>query len=318
MSHGEVVRRTLVVLALVVALPSGCGGGKPAEREATGPDRLPIADTFHQAGDPEWLTSAFGVVWVHKDDGNVVGFDPDSGAVVRTLDTGHHGLPACQGLGHDATTLWACAGDAALVRLDPATGTALQVPAHKRSDEGRLAFSGGLLWYLEAGSNDLVGLDHDGAEAARVPLGEVCTDLAYDAVIFALCPTGHHVLRIEPLSRTVTGTLEVGNPRNGTVGADLFVGDGGGMLQVDPESLRVRHRYEDVGPGLVGNVAATPEEVWVREEDGTFLTEVDPRTHRVVAIVAAPQFPSGGDVVLTAGWVWATASDDDVVVRVAR
>lgn len=318
------MRKTLraVGALLLVAGVAACGSDdQPAVSDPTpsGPRVLEIADTYDLAGNPEWLLEGFGTVWVHKDDGDILGFDPDSGQVVKTLDTGYHVEPACQGLGHDDTALWACAGTDTLVRIDPETGTTTKVPVAKRSDEGRLAFSGGLLWYLETGTNDLVGLDATPAEAARVPLGEVCTDLAYDdQVVFALCPTTHHVLRVDPATMTVTGSLDVTNPRNATVGAALFVGDGDGMLQVDTESLEVLHTYEDVGPGLVGNVDATDDEVWVREHEGTFLTRLDPATYDVVAILDAPDYPSGGDVLITDGWIWATASDDNVVVRVAR
>jgi streptogramin lyase len=314
------VRRTVGAVLLLAAL-AGCGDDDDpvAEQEPTAPQKLQISETYVQAGDPEWLVGAFDVVWVHKDDGDIVAFDPESGEVTQTLDSGYHDLPACQGLGHDAAGLWSCAGDAGLVRLDPVTGAATPVPAKKRSDEGRLAYSGGLLWYLETGSNDLVGLDQDAAQVARVPLGEVCTDLAYDdQLVFALCPTGQHVLRVDPAAQAVTGTLDVQDPRNGTVGTDLFVGNGSGLLQVDTDSLEVVHTYDDVGPGLLGNVAATGDEVWVREQDGTFLTEIDPATHQVLATVDAPDITGGGDVLITESWIWATASDDGVVVRVAR
>jgi streptogramin lyase len=313
------VRRAVLAALVLVVVPAGCGDDQPPDEVATGPRALELADTFELAGNPEWLVDGFDRVWVHKDDGTVLGLDPGSGAVVQTLDTGYHELPACQGFGRDDTALWSCAGTDALVRLDPDAGTATRVAVAKRSDEGRLAFAGGLLWYLETGTHDLVGLDSRPAEAARVPLGEVCTDLAFDDdVVFALCTSTHHVIRVDPAARAVTGSIDVENPRNATVGTDLFVGAGGGMVQVDTGSLEVLHTYDDVGPGLVGNVDATADEVWVREEDDTFLTRIDPETHEVVATVDAEDHPSGGDVLITEDWVWATASDDDVVVRVAR
>jgi streptogramin lyase len=317
------MREAMAALVLLGCLAGCADDDKPAAgAQATAPSSprvLELADTYEQAGNPEWLLDAFGTVWVHRDDGDIVGFDPDSGEIVQTLDTGYHAEPACQGLGRDEAAVWACAGNDALVRIDPGSGTATRVPVAKRSDEGRLAFSGGLLWFLETGTNDLVGLDATPAEAARVPLGEVCTDLAYDDdLVFALCPSGHHVLRVDTQAAEVTGSLDVDNPRNAVVGEDLFVGDGGGMLQVDTETLEVLHTYDDVGPGLVGNVDATGDEVWVREQDGVFLTELDPVTHAVMATLDAPDHPSGGDVLITADWIWATASDDNVVVRVAR
>jgi outer membrane protein assembly factor BamB len=312
----------LAVLALLGAL-AGCGSdeasdpdGRPTPTETR---TLEIADTYEMPGNPEWLLEEFGHVWALKDDGHVVEFDPASGDQVQTLDTGYHSVPACQGIGHDDTVLWTCAGTDALARIDPSTGTRTRVPAAKRSDEGRLAFSGGLLWYLESGSNDLVGLDATASEAGRVPLGELCTELAYDdAVVFALCPTTEHVIRVDPTTRAVTGTLDVDNPRAGAVAAGvLFVGAGGGMLQVDTETLDVLHTYSDVGPGLLGAVDATADEVWVRAQD-TFLTAIDPETHDVVATVAAPELTSSGDVLITDDWIWATSSDDNTVVRVAR
>ena len=212
---------------------------------------LEFADTYEQAGEPDWLLEAFGSVWVLADDGHVLGLDPATGEVQTDP---RHRLPqraGVQGLGHDETALWICAGTEPWHASTRSAGTVTRVPVAKRSDEGRLAFSGGLLWYLETGSNDLVGLDDTTAEATRVPLGEVCTDLAFDAeVVFALCPSTHDVLRVDAASGTVSGSMDVGNPRAGAVGEDLFVGDGGGMLQVDTETLEVLHTYEGVGPAL--------------------------------------------------------------------
>jgi outer membrane protein assembly factor BamB len=308
-------------LLLLVTL-TGCGaddaGAPERPPKPSGPQHLEITQTYPLAGGPEWLLEAFGTIWLHEDNGNVLGFDPTSGKQVTTLDSGYHGAPPCQGLGADESGLWSCSGTG-LVGLDPETGATTPVVGAKRTDEGRFALSGGLLWYLESGSNDLVGLDESGTETARVTLGELCTELAYDDdLVFALCPTGNHVLRVDPGTRTVSGTLDVTNPRAGAVGKDLFVGTGSGMVQVDTATLEVLHTYDDVGPGLFGAVDATADEVWVREQDGTFLTEIDPETHEVVATVEAPQLLSGGDVLITDDWIWATSSDDDTVVRVAR
>src|SRR4051812_29211503 len=96
---------------LLVAVLTGCADPEPAaddaadDQEPSGPRRLEIAQTYEMAGGPEWLIEAFGSVWVHKDDGYVVGFDPVSGDEAQTLDTGYHVVPACQGVGADEAAL---------------------------------------------------------------------------------------------------------------------------------------------------------------------------------------------------------------------
>jgi hypothetical protein len=122
----------------------------------------------------------------------------------ETHDTGYHELPGCNGIGHDATYVWVCAGPKQLARVDPSTGQVLMVDATKRSDEGRLAFVDGLLWFIESGTTDLVGLDEEGRPAATIPLGEACTDLAFDDTdVFVLCPGSTSVKRLEVGAREV-------------------------------------------------------------------------------------------------------------------
>jgi len=274
---------------------------------------------LHLSGYSDWLLEAFGSVWTHTDDGHLLRLDPTSGAVLASFETGWHELPACQGLGHDAAQLWTCRDAGHLTRIDPVNGHGTRVALAKRSDEGRLAWSGGLEWVIESGTTDLVGLDARGSVAARVPLGTVCTDLAYgDEVVFAVCPSAGEVVKVDTVAREVAGTIAVTDPRTAALGQDLFVGSAGSLTQIDPATLAVIHTYTDVGAGLDGAIAATPTEVWVRSSGPHFLTKVDPRAHRVVATLDTDDYPSGGDVLITHNWVWASAYDDGVVVRVAR
>ena len=53
--------------------------------------------------------------------------------------------------------------------------------------------------------------------------------------------------------------------------------------------------------------------MWVRAED-PFLTQIDPKAHRVVRVIEAPDLPSGGDVVSDGASVWTSAFDDGTVV----
>jgi hypothetical protein len=183
----------------------------------------------------------------------------------------------------------------------------------------RAGWSGGLEWVIESGTTDLVGLDARGSVATRVPLGTVCTDLAYDEdTIFALCPSAAELVKVDTVARRVAGTVAVTDPRTAALSQDLFVGSAASLVQIDPATLAVVHTYAGVGAGTDGSIAATPTEVWVRASGTHFLTEVDPRAHRVVATLDTSDYPSGGDVLITDDWVWASAYDDGVVVRVAR
>lgn len=88
---------------------------------------VPLAARLKAArdpGDPDWLTTAEGSLWVKRDDGKVSGLDLPSARPTGEVPTGYSGVPACQGLAYDGTSLWSCAGANRLVRIDPRTRTA--------------------------------------------------------------------------------------------------------------------------------------------------------------------------------------------------
>jgi outer membrane protein assembly factor BamB len=312
--------RALLAAVVLVAGISGCGAdAEPEDHAPTGPRQLEIADRFVHTGEPDFLLDAFGAIWSVTASGYLLRLDPDTGELLDTYDSGYHSMPACNGDGFDDSALWICSGPDHLARVDPETGAATPVPAHKRGDQTRFPFAGGLLWYLETETNDLVGLDGSGAEGARVPLGMVCTTATSDdATIWVLCPTDGKVVQVDAAKAEVVGSIEVVNPRQAAVADDLFVGSGDDLVQIDTGSLEVLHTYDGVGPGTYGDIDATADEVWVRREGGPFLTGIDPSAHEVVATVDAPDIPGGGDVLITDDWIWASSFDDNVVVRVAR
>ena len=67
------------------------------------------------------------------------------------------------------------------------------------------------------------------------------------------------------------------------------------MAQLDADTLAVEAVY-DVDPGQLGGVWAGPDLVWVRGDQRTFLTAIDPVRHRVVYQISADDLPSGGEV----------------------
>ena len=59
---------------------------------------------------------------------------------------------------------------------------------------------------------------------------------------------------------------------------------------------------------------ASPVAVWIRTSP-TFLTRIDPATSRVVETITAPDYDRGGDVIGVGDAVWASDSDNGVVVH---
>ena len=217
----------VVVLTGLTRLAGCSDDDKPEAAEASGPRQLEIADRFVHAGEPDFLLDAFGSIWSQTASGNPLRLEAESGELLDTHDTGYHAMPACNGNGFDETALWVCSGPEHLARIDPETGAAKPVAARKRADQTRFPFAGGLLWYLELDTTDLVGLDQAGSVGARVPLGSVCTTTASEGeTVWVLCPTDGRLVEVDPGRTAVVGSIEVDNPRQAAIAGDLFVGSG--------------------------------------------------------------------------------------------
>jgi hypothetical protein len=281
-----------------------------------------LAAVQHLPGDPDWLELTAGGLWIKRDDGHVSQVDLRSARPIGEWSTGYSAVPACQGLTYDGKHLWSCAGENRLSRHDPsAGGVAHRFRASRIGDETRLVTSNHLLWVIDAGATRLVGLDlSNGKAVSTIDLGTFCTDLARPldrdrGVVYAICPTDGLVLAVDVVAGKVTRRLQLADPRAATIAHDLWVAFAGGLAQVDPDTLAVKAVY-DVDLGLYGEIWADSENVWARAAGRGMLTHIDPRRHRFLETLTSSAYPSAGDVLVTRGSLWTTASDDGVLLKV--
>ncbi|HYN69777.1 MAG TPA: hypothetical protein VEX41_06180 [Candidatus Eisenbacteria bacterium] len=294
--------RWLAVAGLLML--SACAGG-PAPS-------VPLAERqialLEMPGDPDWLVAGFGSMWVKRDDGNVVRIDPTSHELLATVDADITNPGLCQGIGSDETSIWACSGPD-IVRIDPATNEVVDVvQAHKIYVQGRLVSAAGRVWILNGENGDrLVGVDGATLEAGDpIALDAACYDLAVGAgAVWAACPSSNLVLRIDPVSATVTARIEVESPYMVTVGADAaWAATPTGIARIDLDDHGVRSVAMESAPGGEAGIWADASSVWVRTAD-VFLIRVDVATLQIIEIITDPE-RGAGDVVGLDGSLWAS------------
>jgi len=347
---GSIFKRLAIFITagLMTTALSGCGGddqddgGSASDasktgtvssaEEATLPDPITAAgaDRLHLSDlqlsrlsipSPDWMVSAFGSLWVKRDDGAVTRVDPETGKVIA--ETGPSRPPAeiCQGIGASDDAIWSCPRVGSITRIDPATNsTATTVRIAKLAVQGRIVSAADRVWVI-TDTGKLTAIDpRDDKPGTSVALDSACAELAAaGTTVWAMCPDDNRFLRVDAAAGKVTGELELAGATNASASEHLWVGFEGGLAQIEPETLDVLAVY-DVHPRHGGSIFATPDAVWVREEGDRFLIRIDPKSQRIVETIAAPDLPSGGDVVQIGDSVWATAYDDSTLVemRVSR
>ncbi len=309
---------------------SGHDVGRRATESTSAPPTLGASDAdtvtfvdrdarvWRIGGDPDTITSAFGSIWVKFDDGKVLRFNPASGKVLATIDTGYSATPACELLGADDHRIWTCAGPNRLLPIDPRNNIAGKpVRSSILGDQVSLPWSAELIWTIRGDGQQLDGHSTDGSVATTVDLGAFCTDLAAsEALLVAVCPSDAKVVLVDPKLGTVVGEVALDDPRRAAVADFVWVGYGAGTAQIDPQTLEIVAVY-GVTPGIGGALWASDTDVWMRNEGQPFLTHIDPVRHEIVETVKAPQFTSGGSVLGLGDEVWATGNDEQLIVRLS-
>ena len=325
-------------LAALLAL-TACGDdgpGDPGSTESSSADDVPDVDVEPAEVVPEstWsngtieidyadgLTAMSGAVYVKTDDGHVVRVDAASGEVTADVrvDTASNGDHYCLGIGSDGDTLWACsAGDRTtdLVRLDPESLEVLDtVEVDKVFDQLTLPVVDGAAWVLSGAGAAITRVDTTTAETTTLALDRSCYQLAVlSSTVYATCAPTDEVVAIDAGTGEVTAEAEVPGAVNVSVGAgSVWVGGSDGVVRLSPD-LQPQVLYDGLRAGAEGDVVATDDDVWVRQPAG-FLFRIDPATDIVTSQYVHDPPLSGGSVLGTADGLWATASDDDLVLRI--
>jgi len=285
---------------------------------------IPLADREQArlvlTGGPDWLTEGFGSIWVKVDSGDVRRIDPVGNSIQAEIPVSDE---LCQGIGISPEAIWTCTREVDqptnVARIDPANNeVAASIEVGKSTDQGRLVFASGRIWVLNATGDQIMGIDTaTNAVGPPIELGTRCTDLAAAGdVIWATCPIEGFVIRIDPGGEVTRGPVTLENARQIAAAEYVFVSFSGGIAQLDAETLEVLALYEG-SLGLAGSIWAADDAVWVRRQPEPLLTRIDPATQTVVEVIEAEGPFSGGDVLVAFDSIWATAFDDNFLVRLA-
>jgi hypothetical protein len=129
-----------------------------------------------------------------------------------------------------------------------------------------------------------------------------------------VCPRENLVLRIDPTASAVTDRIAVTTPTQISVGADAaWVGSADGIVRIDLEDRSARVAVNNLVPGDLGAVWASPTAIWVRAAE-PFLSRIDPATSRVVETITASEY-GAGDVIGFGDGLWASDSESGAVVH---
>jgi streptogramin lyase len=311
---------TFIAVALVLA---GCGGSSEPTEVTAGPtSTVALGDSQKAAlelkGEPDWLTALDGFVWVKRADGFVTKIDPASNEPVAEVRADTKSDQFCEGIGSGGGFVWSCSGSD-VVRIDPKTLEVVDsIPVGKAFSQGRLLFAAGKIWVLSgANSDQLVGIDAStGAPGPPLTLPAACTELGAGIDrIWAVCPNANTVLGIDPVALSVEEEVEATSPAV-AVGTetDLWIGGADGLVRYDRDGLEQKVVFPDLNPTDEGSLAVEGETVWVRQPAG-FLYRIDAATNTVEEQIAPDEPLSGGDVLPTPDGLWASAYENNLVLR---
>lgn len=275
---------------------------------------------------PDVITVLNGFVWVKTDDGRVVQVDPSTNQVIGELkvDTAQDVSRYCQSFGSDGTNLWACsAGNETIdvVRIDPGERKIVTtVKVATIFDQFHMPFFSNRIWVLSGNADKLVGIDVTTNQPGQaIELGVSCFQLAAtDDALVATCQRENLILKIDPTTGQITGRMMLDEPEMIAAAGDaIWVGTKSGVVRLAGSDLRLIATFSGIVLGSAGDISATKEVVWVRQQGG-FLYELDAQTNTIRRQIVADPNLSGGSVSFSKDSVWTTAADDNVLIRLKR
>ena len=251
---------------------------------------LPVRAKVHTDGDPDWLASGFGSLWVSVPKLNqIVRINPANNKVRARIQAG---LEPCYGIGVGTTRLWVlnCKSQT-LTRINPWKGRVdLSVPVNiAPHGEGSIAVTRSSVWFVsneDGHSSTLVQMDLRGKVNSRINIGtESSVVTAAFGSIWITSSGEAKIYRVNPVSRKVIATISIAAmPRFTTAGeGSLWVlsQSDGSVARIDPTRNRVAATIQAHVPGTGGDIACGGGIIWVAAA-GTPVTRIDPRRNRVI------------------------------------
>jgi len=306
----------LVSLAVLVANVAAAAG--PIDVQKAG------AVKFSLAGD--WLAAGRGRIWLSDPPAKAVReITPASGkAAVIALRQ-----EPCQSPDFAYGALWtATCNPSGLARIDAASHKVtgfVRLPIWPELDgEGAIAAGAGGVWVVINGASCVNCLlarvnPRTMKVVAKIPVSERSSSVrvGYGAVWVVSPYTGAGtVQKVSPSSNKVVATATIGRgPRFFDVGEGgvwTLNQDDGTVSQINPRTGKLQATIQAHVSGVGGDMAVGGGWVWARGWD-TFLTRIDPRTHKVAQVYGPPS--GSGSVAVGPGGVWISAHDVKSVWR---
>lgn len=216
-------------------------------------------------------------------------------------------------------SVWTCNG-ANVIRmsLDPLAEVST-IPAQKTATQGNLGTGFGRVWVLQGDGSALAGIDPETeAVADPFPLPIRGTDLAVsDDGIWIVSAVDDAVLLVDPADGTVRQRIDaLDSPALVSIIDDaVWVADTDAVHRIDPATGAII-TLNPGGPGRPGALAADAEGVWVRAAAEVRHIDGDGVT---VGATFSLDFaePNAGDMIVAFGALWATASEEAALFRIA-
>ncbi len=289
------IRKSFVRLAAVLTAFSVIQGAARSASDSTAFVRLdaatlPVTAKIHIGGDPDWLASGFGSMWVSVPKLNeIVRINPLNNTVKARIRVDKE---PCYGIGIGATRAWVlnCKSQT-LTRMNPSTNKVdLTVPVNIASHgEGSIAVREGFVWFVsneDGHAGTLLQMSPQGRIRGKVAVGaDSAVVVAAFGSIWVTSSGEGRIYRVNPITREIIAKISVPDtPRFTTIGDGsvwVLSQSDGSVSRIDPAQNKVIATIQVKVPGAGGDIAYGGGYIWVAA-GGTPLTRIDPKTNKVI------------------------------------
>jgi hypothetical protein len=253
--------------------------------------KLPISHKIHIGGDPDWLATGFGSVWVAVPKNNeLVRVDPIRNVVQARVTVDRE---PCYGIGIGVDRVWVlnCRSQT-LTRINPKINKVdLRVPVKvDPAGEGSIAADARSVWFVSNDDGHASTLTqiamNNGRTVRKILVGKDSAVVKLSlGTVWVVSSGENKVYRVDPVNGKVTAMIGVAaGPRFATVGAgSLWVvsQSDGSVSRIDLRTNKVSAVIAVHVPGAGGEICYGGGLIWVTMS-GTPVTRIDPVRNKVI------------------------------------